>query len=98
MAAKKPAKNQCQLSCCSVSDELKEKIRLSAEATRGRSMFDPPGGVTDDLDRFHGAMCRCGVARKPPGISAKVNDDGLCTVHPDKPPQPWVRGAGHGRD
>lgn len=95
---KAPAKNQCKLSCCQVSDARKEEIRLSAEATRGRSMFDPADGNTTDMDRFHGAMCRCGVDRKPPGISRMVNDDGLCTVHPDVAPQKWVRGAGHGRD
>lgn len=92
--ARKPAKNTCKLSCCQVSEERKAEIRASAEATRGRSMFDPADGVTDDLDRFHGAQCRCGVPRKPPGISRHVNDDGLCVVHPEVPPQKWVRGAG----
>lgn len=64
------------------------RVRLSVEERRGKSMFD------DANDRMHGAMCRCGVPRKAPGISKHVNDDGLCTVHPDRPPQPWVKGAG----
>lgn len=86
-AAKKPVGKH------PISDERIAEIRASAEASRGRSMFDPADGNTTDLDRFHGAMCRCGVDRKPPGISKHVNDDGLCTVHPDRPPQKWVRGV-----
>lgn len=74
-----------------VSPERMAEIRASVEAGRGRSMFDD---ATEDMDRFHGPMCRCGVPRKPSGISRHVNDDGLCTVHPDRPPQPWVRGVG----
>lgn len=81
------AKSQCKLSCCTVSDEVKARIKESVEAGRGKSMFD------SETQR-HGAMCRCGVPRKPPGIMKHVNDDGLCVVHPDKPPQPWTRGAG----
>lgn len=91
-APRKPAKNACKLSCCQVSAERKEEIRLSAEATRGKSMFDVEDST--NMDRFHGAMCRCGVDRKPPGLAKMVADDGLCTVHPDMPPQKWVRGAG----
>lgn len=86
------AKSTCKLSCCSVSDELKASIRASAEAGRGKSMFDG-GDDSTDLDRFHGAMCRCGVPRKPPGLAKHMNDDGRCAVHPDAPPQRWTRGA-----
>lgn len=65
---------------------MTERIRKSVEAGRGKSMFD--GEIAS-----HGPQCRCGVPRKPPGISRHVNDDGLCVVHPDRPPQPWTRGA-----
>jgi hypothetical protein len=75
--------------------EMTERIRQSIEEGRGRSMFDTDDPT--DLDRFHGAMCRCGVPRKPAGISRHVADDGLCTVHPDRPAQPWVLGADPGR-
>lgn len=54
---------------------------------------------TDDqalMDRFYGVQCRCGVPRKPSGIAKHVEDDGMCFVHPDAPPQPWARGAGGG--
>lgn len=74
----------------SISPERLEEIRQSAEASRGRSMFDDP---TPDMDRFHGPMCRCGIHRKGPGLAAHSNDDGKCTVHPDRQPQPYVRGA-----
>ena len=94
MAAKKCVSGHkgcpCGMVCCSVTPERGEEIRKSAEASRGRSMFDNP---TPDMDRFHGAMCRCGVPRKASGISKHVNDDGLCTVHPDRSPQPWVEGV-----
>lgn len=40
-----------------------------------------------------GPTCRCGVPRKPSGLSKHVNDDGKCTVHPNKPPEPYVPGA-----
>lgn len=72
-------------------DEMITRVRASIEAGKGRSMFDNP---TPAMNRLHAAMCRCGVPRKPSGISKHVNDDGLCTVHPDRPAQPWVRGAG----
>lgn len=74
----------------SISPERVEEIKRSAEASRGRSMFDDP---TPDMDRFHAAMCRCGVHRKPSGLALHVVDDGLCTVHPDRPAEPYVRGA-----
>lgn len=80
------AKTNCKLSCCSVSDELKESIRQSVEEGRGKSMFASESAA-------FGPQCRCGVPRKPPGIMKHVNDDGLCIVHPDAPPQPWTRGA-----
>jgi len=67
-------------------EEMILRVRASVAAGRGKSMFDDPPAS-------HGAMCRCGVPRKPAGISRHVNDDGLCTVHPDRPPQPWVLGA-----
>lgn len=63
------------------------RIRASVADGRGKSMFDDAVGVS------HGPMCRCGVPRKPPGISKHVSDDGRCTVHPDRAPQPWTRGA-----
>lgn len=66
------------------------EIRESVAASRGRSMFADP---TPDMDRFHGAMCRCGVHRKPKGLAVHSADDGLCTVHPERQPQPYVRGA-----
>lgn len=66
------------------------RIRLSIEARRGKSMFD------DTPSRMHGPMCRCGIPRKAPGISMYVNDDGRCTVHPDRPPVIWVRGVNDG--
>jgi hypothetical protein len=81
------AEKDCKAHCCAVSDELKESIRASVEEGRGRSMFD-------GAPASHGAMCRCGLARKPPGLALHVQDDGICVVHPDRPPQPWVRGAG----
>lgn len=90
--AKKPAKSACKLSCCAISDERKAEIAASAEASRGKSMFDVED--SSNMDRFHGAMCRCGVDRKPAGLARMVADDGLCTAHPNKPPQKWVRGAG----
>lgn len=74
-----------------ISEERLKEIAASAHSGRGKSMFDNP---TDDMNRFHRSTCRCGVPRKPPGISKHVDDDGLCTVHPDRPPQPWTRGAG----
>lgn len=80
-------KATCKLSCCTVTDEVKERIRESVEAGRGKSMFDGANSKT------HAAMCRCGVPRKPPGISKHINDDGLCPVHPEAPPQRWTRGA-----
>lgn len=83
MASKKKSAGQ-------LAPERVAEIRESVARGRGRSMFDDP---TPDMDRFHGPMCRCGVPRKPSGISKHVDDDGLCTVHPDGAPQPWVRGA-----
>lgn len=74
-----------------VSPERLAEIRLSVQESHGRSMFAEP---TPDMNRFHAAMCRCGVHRKPAGISKHVNDDGRCTVHPERAPQPYVRGAG----
>lgn len=86
---KRPAaKNQCSLSCCTVSVELRAAIAVSVEEGRGKSMFDSAS------PRMHGAMCRCGVPRKPPGLAKHVADDGLCPVHPGQPPQRWSRGAG----
>jgi len=82
------AKNQCKLHCCAVSDSVKAAIRASVAEGRGKSMFD-----TDS--KLFGPNCRCGVPRKPPGIMKHVDDDGLCVVHPDMPPQPWTRGADH---
>jgi hypothetical protein len=85
------AKGKCHLMCCAVPPEVVERIRQSVAEGRGRSMFD--------IDSHkHAAMCRCGVPRKPPGIMKLVNDDGLCVVHPDKPPQRWTRGAGRGEE
>ena len=84
-------KASCKFNCCAISDELAAQIKASADATRGKSMFDVEDAT--NLDRFHGAMSRCGVPRKPPGISKHMDDDGLCVVHPDNPPQPWTRGA-----
>ncbi len=90
MAAKKgPTKAELELKA---RDEMIARVRVSVEAGRGKSMFE-----TDDretLDRFHGPMCRCGVRRKPGGLSLHVVDDGLCTVHPDKAAQPFVPGIG----
>lgn len=83
-------KAQCKLSCCTVSDETKARIKESVEATRGKSMF--PDDPATPMALF-GAQCRCGVRRKPPGLAKHVTDDGLCMVHPDRPPQPWTRGA-----
>jgi hypothetical protein len=79
------------MSCCTVTDEVRERIRASVEAGRGLSMFDNP---TPEMERMHGVQCRCGVPRKPGGISKHVDDDGICPAHPDKPPQSWTRGAG----
>lgn len=92
-AAAVAAKVQCKFACCAISDEVRERIRASVEEGRGRSMFDNP---TPEMNRMHGVQCRCGVPRKPPGISKHVDDDGLCFVHPEQPPQQWTRGAGHG--
>jgi hypothetical protein len=84
MAAKKgPTKEQ---RAAEERRKMIERVRASVEERRGKSMFD---GATAS----HGPMCRCGVPRKPPGISKHVDDDGRCTVHPDRPPQPWVQGA-----
>ncbi len=41
-----------------------------------------------------GPTCRCGVHRKPAGLTKHVIDDGKCIVHPDKPAEKYVRGAG----
>lgn len=84
MAAKKQDK-------AAISPERLEEIRLSALAGRHKSMFDDP---TPDMDRFHGPTCRCGVRRKPPGLAKHVVDDGKCVIHTDKPPEPYVPGAG----
>ncbi len=73
-------------------EEMIARIRVSIAEGRGKSMFDIED--SSNLDRFHGAMCRCGIPRKPAGISRHVDDDGLCVVHPDRPAQPYVRGAG----
>jgi hypothetical protein len=81
------AKSQCKLHCCAVSDETAARIRASVEKGRGKSMF--PDDPAEGMPMF-GPQCRCGVPRKPPGA---VNDDGLCVVHPDRPPQPWTRGV-----
>lgn len=67
------------------------EIRESVAAGRGKSMFADP---TPEMNRMHGAMCRCGVHRKPSGLARHVIDDGKCTVHPDGVPEPYVRGAG----
>ena len=40
-----------------------------------------------------GLTCRCGVYRKGPGYSKHVVDDGMCTAHPEKPPQRYAAGA-----
>lgn len=80
-----PAKPKCNFHCCQLSEETVQRIKESTEAGRGRSMFD-------DAAAF-GPMCRCGVPRKPPGLAKYVKDDGMCVVHPDKPPQSWTRGA-----
>lgn len=69
-----------------LSPEIVKRIRDSVEQGRGKSMFDQES-------RMFGPNCRCGVPRKPPGIMKYVDDDGLCVVHPDKPPQPWTRGV-----
>ena len=85
------AKDKCNFHCCTLPDDVGERIRESVEAGRGRSMFD-----TDDptnLNRFHGAQCRCGVHRKPPGLALHMADDGSCPVHPDREPERWSRGA-----
>lgn len=85
MAAKKgPTKAELE---AKAREEMIVRVRASVEAGRGKSMFD---GVTSSF----GPMCRCGVYRKPPGLTRHVVDDGLCTVHPDKAAQPYVRGAG----
>jgi hypothetical protein len=68
-------------------EEMVLRVRASVASGRGKSMFD--GEV-----RNFGPMCRCGIRRKPSGISKHVADDGLCIVHPDKPPEPYVPGAG----
>lgn len=90
MAAKKgPTKAELE---ALARQEMILRVRASVEAGRGKSMFE-----TDDpetLNRFHGAMCRCGVRRKPGGLSRFVVDDGLCTVHPGRAAQPFVPGAG----
>lgn len=44
--------------------------------------------------RSLGPTCRCGVRRKPAGLAKHVIDDGLCVVHPERPPQPYVPGVG----
>jgi hypothetical protein len=90
MAVKKgPTKAELE---AKAREEMAKRIRVSVEEGRGKSMFDVDDST--DMDRMHGPMCRCGVPRKPPGISKHVNDDGRCTVHPDREPQPWTRGAG----
>lgn len=76
----------------SLPDDVVQRIRDSVTAGRGRSMF--PEDPDEPMPMF-GAQCRCGINRKPAGLAKHVQDDGLCIVHPDKPPQPWVRGAGH---
>jgi len=83
------AKSQCKLSCCTVTPEVKAAIAASVAEGRGKSMFS-------DENNLFGPNCRCGVPRKPPGIMKHVDDDGLCVVHPDLPPQPWTRGADRG--
>lgn len=87
MAARKKAPTKAELEARK-REEMILRVRASVEERRGKSMFDNAGAS-------HGPMCRCGVPRKPPGISKHVNDDGRCTVHPDRPPQPWTRGAGN---
>lgn len=77
----------------SLPDDVVQRIRDSVIAGRGKSMFREPG---EPMPLF-GAQCRCGINRKPAGLAKHVEDDGLCIVHPEKPPQPWVRGAGHGK-
>lgn len=74
----------------SISPERLAEIRESVEAGRHRSMFSDP---TPDMNRFHGPMCRCGVPRKPSGISRYVNDDGKCVIHAEELPEPYVRGV-----
>lgn len=74
----------CTLICCSVPPDRVEEIRAGIEATRGRSMFAGSAPAV---------QCRCGVPRKPPGISKYVNDDGKCLVHPDREPERYTRGA-----
>ncbi len=82
-AARGPTKAELE---AQAREEMILRVRASVEEGRGKSMFD------GEVSSF-GPMCRCGVPRKPPGISKYINDDGLCTVHPDRPAQPWVRGA-----
>jgi hypothetical protein len=73
-----------------ISPQRLAEIRQSVEAGRGRSMFASP---TPEMNRLHGPMCRCGVHRKPSGLAREVADDGRCTVHPDAPVEPYVRGV-----
>lgn len=71
-----------------VDDDRLKEIRMSIAARHGKSMFE---GAEN---RLFGPTCRCGIYRKPPGLAKHVIDDGLCTVHPEVAPQPYVPGAG----
>lgn len=89
MAARKgPTKAELE---AKAREEMILRVRASVEAGRGKSMFDTDDPAT--LNRFHGVMCRCGVRRKPGGLSLHVTDDGLCPAHPDRPAQPYVPGV-----
>lgn len=73
-----------------ITPERLEEIRASVRSGVGRSMFADP---TPEMNRMHGPMCRCGVARKPSGLSRHAADDGRCTIHPEKRPEPYVPGV-----
>ncbi|MCX4912855.1 hypothetical protein [Streptomyces sp. NBC_00687] len=61
-----------------ISDERLAEIRAGAHERNTAASLKP--------------TCRCGVLRKPQGLAKYIDDDGLCVVHPDKPPQPYVPG------
>lgn len=85
MAARGKGPTKAELAAVA-REEMILRVRRSVAEGRGKSMFD-------GAPASHGPQCRCGVPRKPPGISKHVNDDGMCIVHPEREPQPYVRGA-----
>lgn len=71
-----------RVSAGELDEGVVERIRASIREPRDDAWYD-------SLQ----PMCRCGLRRKPGGLSKHVDDDGQCFVHPGRPPEPYVPGV-----